>query len=623
MQSKKDDGTECQLADDIERGVCVNRPDLTQRAQAAGVALRYTDNTGRRQNVPDESIRAALLALDAANSADALPDVRVIPADRAGAGGIRGEWQIKLEDRSSLEGSGPLPKLPAGRHFALLNGRKTWLIAAPQALTLPAPGWGVTVPLYGLAGPEAGLGDYADLAETAAALGHLGASFIGINPVHAGVGADPGRISPYSPSHRRRLATAHIRPPVIRSGSGSGLIDYAEEMAWRRAALETVFTEDRNAPPFLAWRSAQGDPLERFATYQALEERFGPGWNRWPAPFQDPESPEVARFAEECRDRRSFQAWLQFMAEDQLAAAARAAKGMGMAHGLYLDLAVGTDPHGAETWAERGSFAYGVSLGAPPDAFSETGQNWSIAPFNPRALIRDGFEALAATLRAQLRYAGMIRIDHILGFDRAFWVPEGLPGTYVKMPREAMLAVLRIEAARAGAVIVGEDLGNVPSGLREALAKSGVLGCQVAMFEPERAGRDYPEATLASFGTHDLPTWLGWQAGRDIDIRERLGLMSGTDAKKAHAARKKDVSALQSHLSGTGADDLHRFLAASRARLVAVQAEDVLDVADQPNLPGTIDAYPNWRRPLPVRGADLGDDPRVIHVAKTMRAADR
>lgn len=599
------------------------RSALEERARAAGVALSYIDNTGTPRDAPDESVEAVLAAMTLPEDAGAEPEVRVILAGSAGSESLPSDWHITLEGCGTLEGRGTLPALPVGRHLAKSKGRRIWLIAAPPALPLPSAGWGVTLPLYGLGGPGGAVGDYGDLAEAVVGVGGLGAAFLGINPVHAGVGHDPGRISPYSPTHRRRFATGHIRPARSVEPSGGALIDYGHDLPARFAALEAEFAEKGADPAFEVWRAHEGAALERFVTHEVLAERFGPGWNTWPSVFRDPESPDVARFAEEAAPRRAFHAWLQYRAEAQLGAAADAAKGAGMTHGLYMDLAVGTDPYGAETWAERRTFAYGVSLGAPPDAFSEGGQNWSIAPFNPRALVQDGFEALAATLRAQLQFAGMLRIDHILGFERAFWVPDGLPGTYVQMPREAMLAVLRIEAARAGAVIVGEDLGNVPDGLREALAKSGILGCQVAMFEPGRAGADYLMATLASFGTHDLPTWAGWTAGRDIEARAGLGMMGPDEVDAARSERARDVARLREQIAGSDADDLHRFLAASNARLVALQAEDILEVADQPNLPGTVDEYPNWRHPLPVAAKDLVRDPRLQRVAKILSSFGR
>ena len=309
--------------------------------------------------------------------------------------------------------------------------------------------------------------------------------------------------------------------------------------------------------------------------------------------------------------------------------AAARARGAGMGLGLYLDLAVGTHPAGAETWEDRASFARGVSLGAPPDAFSPEGQTWGVAPFSPPALADTGFAALAETLAAQLRFAGMLRIDHILGFDRAFWVPEGMPGLYLAMPREALLAVARIEAARAGAVIVGEDLGNVPEGLAAALDQSGILGCRVAMFERNwetgafRDAAEWDAEVLAAFSTHDLPTWKGWRAGRDIDWRARLG--RSADPAGERRARGQEVAALDAVIGGAAGEveALHAFLGRSPCRLAALQAEDILGLEEQANLPGTIHEHPNWRRRLPVDAGAFAADPRLAAAAAIMKTCGR
>ncbi len=336
----------------------------------------------------------------------------------------------------------------------------------------------------------------------------------------------------------------------------------------------------------------------------------------------------------------------------QLADAARAGSAASMALGLYLDLAVGTHPSGAETWDGGDLFARGVSLGAPPDAFSAEGQRWGLAPFDPLSLARAGFRPLAETLRKQLQFAHALRIDHILGFDRTFWVPDepGLPGAYVAMPRDAMLAVVRIEAARAGAVIVGEDLGNIPEGLHEVLDASGVLSCRVVMFEQDvedgggfRAAPAYPQAALASFGTHDLPTYAGWRRGSEIALREALGDIDAARADAARTARLREIGALDAAMQGSaagpspgpvgagaapaapqeGPDPLHAFLASTPSALVALQIEDVLGLVEQPNLPGTTTEHPNWRRRLPVAAGALATDPRVARAARLMSDAGR
>jgi 4-alpha-glucanotransferase len=478
------------------------------------------------------------------------------------------------------------------------------------------------------------MGRYGLLADAAAGLGRLGAGFVGINPVHAGFPEDPLAFSPYAPSDRRRLNVLHAGAGGA-GGAAGPLIDHREATRLQRAALETgwqAVAAGGGDPGLAAWRAAGGAALEIFALHQALSERHGPYWGDWPAALRHPDSPEVRAFAARHPDRVAHHAWRQWCADRGLAAAAAAARGAGMAQGLYLDLAVGTHPFGAETWAERALFAAGHSLGAPPDAFAAGGQTWGLAPLRPDRLLAAGMAPLAAILRAQFRHAGMLRIDHILGFERSFWVPEGLPGLYVAMPREAMLAVVRIEAARAGAVVVGEDLGNVPEGLRARLAETGVLGCRVAMFERDWSGDGaflpasaWPQAVLAAWGSHDLPPWRGWRSGRDIAWRRRTGALAAAAAQAERAARRAEVAgfAAASGARTAAPDALHRFLAATPACLVAVQAEDVLGAAEQANLPGTVHEHPNWRRRLAVDARALADDPRLRRTAAQMAAAGR
>lgn len=604
-------------------------------ARLMGVQPDYTGIDGVRRDTAPESAAMCLAAMgidldpsaiterrkaeEAAQAARAVPVAQVVEAGQAGPE-LPGDWAIELEDGRSLEGRGPLPPLPMGVH-RVADRDDAWIVAAPRSLPLPARGWGVTLPLYGLRTEEAGgIGDYRDLEAAVRALAAGGAGFVGINPVHAGFPTDPAAISPYSPSHRRRLSTRHLHiVGAPRLGNGPHL-DYPEAERAVRHAAEAAFPGPDAGRAAL---SEGGADLRRFATHQALSEVEGPYWDSWDPALRDPEGPAVAAFAARNGDRIGLHAWLQTAAEAQLSAAAKA--GAGMAHGLYLDLAVGTHPFGAETWAEPGIFASGVSLGAPPDAFSPDGQVWNLAPFAPMALARSGFRALAETLRYQFRFARLLRIDHILGFERAFWAPtdRSVPGAYVAMPRAAMLAVVRIEAARAGATVVGEDLGNIPGGLREALAAAGILGCRLAMFEPEETPDAYPERAMTSFGTHDLPTYAGWREGRDIAARAHIGLIRADSASAEQARRQEEVARLHRTLGGDGADRVHAHLAASGSRLVAVQVEDALGLADQPNLPGTVACYPNWRQRLPVAAEDLGADPGIRRAAEVMAANGR
>jgi len=631
---------------------------LLDLALEAGLRPGYSDQTGTWREAPPESVAAALAAMglpagSEAEAAETLGALRAEAAARvlplwlvaeAGApfrreGLPEADWRLALEGGETREGRAAggvldLGLLPAGRHRLETGGAVTWLLAAPARIAPPPRGWGVTLPLYGLPpGHGGGVATYADLADWAAALGRAGAAFVGINPVHAGFPGDEAAISPYSPSHRRRFSTLHLAAGEPEAGAQPELVDYPAAIAARRAALEAAFAADRAAAgrdaEFAGWRAAEGPALERFAVHQAIAERHGPYWNAWPEALRDPGSAEVARLAAELAGRVAFHAWLQWLAERQLAAAQDAARGAGMALGLYLDLAVGTHPFGAETWAERALFAPGISLGSPPDAFSPEGQTWGVAPFEPRALAGGGFAALAETLAAQFRHAGLLRIDHILGFERAFWVPEGLPGLYVQMPREAMLAVVRIEAARAGAAVVGEDLGNIPEGLQGALAASGILGCRVAIFERDWGSGGFKPAeawdaeVLASFSTHDLPTWKGWRNGRDIDWRARLG--RSADPVTERRNRAAEVALMDAAIGGAvgDAEAMHGFLGRTPCRLVAVQAEDILGLEEQANLPGTTVEHPNWRRRLPEDAAAIAGEPRLAAVAAIMKSCGR
>ncbi len=529
-----------------------------------------------------------------------------------------------------------LPPLPVGIHVLSIDGEETTLLVAPPRIELPPPGWGVTLPLYGLrSAEEGGLGDYDDLKQAVTALGRAGASFVGLNPVHAGFPTDKNAFSPYSPAHRRRLATMHIGLGAARPNGGGELIDYPTIVPAHRAALETAFDSfeaEGGDPAFDAWLEAEGGSLERFATHQALSDLHGPYWLHWDTTLRDAFSPTVVAFREANTRAIRFHSWLQWTAERQLAAVSEAAEAEGMRYGLYLDLAVGTHPHGAETWSDGAVFAPGVSLGAPPDAFSPDGQVWALAPFNPHALAAMHFRPLAETLRRQMRFAKLLRIDHVLGFERAFWVPTDAdaPGTYVVMPREAMLAVVRIEAARAGAVVIGEDLGNVPDGLQAAMSRSGLLGCRLCMFEQPnhaefREPEDYTEAALASFGSHDVPVWAGWRAARDVEIRHELGYITDDDYPNALDWRRSEVAGFD-RLAGTedgSADALHRFLGSVKSRLVALQLADILGVVEQDNLPGTVDTHPNWRRRLPVGVAALDGHEDVLRAAEIMKESGR
>ncbi|WP_321363175.1 4-alpha-glucanotransferase [uncultured Celeribacter sp.] len=621
-------------------------------AYARGIHANYYDQMGTYHETSVETAVALLAALGI--KADTEAEARAhldagdawLPWDIVFEAGIKpwvdiGEatWRLTFEDGTKTEGRGvgSLPVVPLGIHHLVADlphgAQRITLLAAPSTIPLPERAWGMTVPLYALS-PE-GIGSYDDLLPLVQRLGERGGSFLGMNPVHAGFPADPGLFSPYTPSHRRRLNVLHLKTS---GGASDRLVDYENDGPARLQALREAFEKDKTSKAFTAYLEAEGRSLETFALHQALSDRFGPFWSGWPEAYQDPESPECTAARAELKAEIGFHSWLQWRAEAALTEAQAQAKAAGMTHGLYVDLAVGTHPHGAETWEDRDSFAFGASLGAPPDAFSSEGQNWGLAPFNPITLRDKAYAPLAETFARQLRVSGMLRVDHILGFERTFWVPQNAPGSYVTMPRDSMLAVARIEAARgnggAGGIIIGEDLGNIPDGLRDALAGSGVLGCRVAMFErwqwddPEfKPAQDYDEAAIASFSTHDLPTWMGWRQGADITARARIGSLDNAQTSKDQGHRAREVEAFDRLLPevelSTGQDALHGFLARTPSRLVAVQAEVILDMVDQQNLPGTTSEYPNWRLRLPGGAKALAKHKKLDRVAEIMRQNDR
>ncbi len=634
---------------------------ISDLAKTAGILPGYCDMSGQWRETSQETNLALLAAmgyeaenqdqaqdlLHSINSSSRQQTTRnwyVVTAGEIPTIPIQSEtkFQIRYEDGTSFEGRGQqsLPEIPIGYHEISVDGQASTILSAPPALPDPPRGWGVITPLAGLRDAKhGGFGDYEDLEIAAEALCGREADFIGINPVHAGFPEDHDEISPYAPSHRRRLNVLHVANANERSSATQtgNLIDFTSLIPDKWAELRSEFNsfegnaENKSLDDFI---SDGGEALAQFALHQALSAVHGPYWKDWPTDLHDPHSPQSTRARQELAGETRFHAWLQWKAECQLASISAHLRERGMSQGLYLDIAVGTHPWGAETWMERNQFATGASLGAPPDAFASEGQNWGLAPFNPHALASDGFRALAETLRKQLQFAGLLRIDHILGFERAYWVPSqtDLPGAYVKMPRDAMLAVVRIEAARANATIIGEDLGNVPDGLQEALAGSGVLGCRVMMFENRVADgggfvqpEDYPPQTLASFSTHDLPTWLGWRRCTDIKVRQELGHIDDQTAEQAIDLRSNEISAIE-QLSGTegeSADGIHTLLGQTNSKLVAMQIEDILQVEAQPNLPGTIHEYPNWRQRLPIDASQFAEEPRISHAAKIMKESGR
>ncbi|MGW3492345.1 4-alpha-glucanotransferase [Streptomyces sp. NPDC001020] len=677
---------------------------LARLAALHGVATSYRPAPDRTVTASDTAVTAALAALDVdASTPDAVGHAlaarerelrdRLLPPTVVSWGGRPPAALASLPDGIRLrieteqgEVHTAVGQLPPGVHTlqaSAPDGRTAdaHLVAAPARLPAP-PGrsYGLLVQLYSLLSRRSwGMGDLGDLGELTAWAGRaLGAGFVQVNPLHTAVPGTPTDPSPYRPSSRRypdpvhlrvedvpefayvedqgRVRTlleraARLRDSVLDKGE---LIDRDAVWNLKREALELV-----HAVPLGPGRRAvyadflaeEGEALEDHATWCALAEVYGSDWQGWPARLRDPRSVGTARARAELMDRVDFHTRLAWLTGAQLAAAQRTARDAGMAVGLIHDLAVGVHPDGADAWAQQEYLAAGMSVGAPPDAFNAHGQDWGLPPWRPDRLAAAGYAPYRNLLRALVRHAGALRIDHVMGLFRLWWVPRGQPpteGTYVRYDAEAMLAVLVLEASRAGALVIGEDLGTVEPGVREALHERGVLGTSVLWFERdwEGTGRPLPPERwradcLATATTHDLPPTAARLTGTHVELREQLGLLSRPlDRERAAAAADtREWLALLSRLgllkgtSGGGPTAMeeieiqavHRFLLCTPARLIGVWLPDAVGDRRPQNLPGTWDQYPNWRLPVadaeghPVTLEELAASPRLHALVDVLR----
>jgi glycogen operon protein len=448
---------------------------------------------------------------------------------------------------------------------------------------------------------------------------------------------DRNRASPYQPSDRRFLDPIYIDVSSFPGGaaiaSPSGPVDYPTVWEQKRAVLHAAFIQAEQVPV--------PDALKRFATFETIAETLHTtDWTSWPADLCHPENAAVARFAAEHSDTVRFHAWLQTLADHQFAAAARNAPPLG----IYRDLAVGAAPDGAEAWSAQDSLMQRVSVGAPPDPFSAQGQIWCLPPPDPVAMRRDGFAAFNELLAANMRHAGALRIDHVMGLRRLFVIPDGASaadGAYVTYPMQDLIGQVTLQSQRAQCLVVGEDLGTVPEGMSEALAAANILSYRVLWFERDN-GRIRPPAEWRRFAaacvsTHDLPTLAGWWAGADIVEKRALSLLTDPNAEAARAAEKADLLGLLQAESLLSDDDIdlrqpmpiavaaaiHAFVSATPALLALVQADDLAGKMVAVNLPGTDRERPNWRRRLDQDVSDLCGSPlaRAILSALHARAA--
>ena len=651
--------------------------ELAALAEAHGVATRYDDWAGRTVEVAPTAVAAALASLDVDAStpaavARALAEVQDAPwrlllppvvVVRGGEGFV----DLHLDDGAVVsvtigfeDGSVGAP-LPAGAVTARRHGRQRlrvelldlppgWhrlhattgtetgegvLLVAPVALPpVLERRWGWMVQLYALRSESSwGIGDYADLKTLLEHTGQAGGGALLLNPVHAETPVLPVTASPYSPSSRlfrsalplavtRIEASDEVRAAVaaLRPDSPPDRIDRDAVWSAKLAALELLWPQHRADP------APDRPGLREFGLFCALAEQHGVPWQRWPEPLRRPDGPGIAAARELHHDRIAFWCWVQTLVEQQLAEASAAAPEVLVLH----DLAVGVDSGGADAWLLQDALALGASVGAPPDSFNQKGQDWGLPPWRPDRLRELGYAPFRALVQACLRSAGGLRIDHVMGLFRLWWVPAGASaadGTFVAYDADALLAVLVLEATRASALVVGEDLGTVADTVRSTLSQAGVLGSAVAWFEQDGAGgyldpSGWRADTLASVSTHDLPTAAGWLAEEHVRVRAELGQL-GHSLETEQERVRTDSAALLAMLERTGLlarhdGDvllaLHAVLVDAPSVLVLAALGDAVGDLRQPNLPGTTTEYPNWRLPLAdPTGRPLGLEEVLAH----------
>ena len=683
------------------RMVQASAGDLDRLAQAAGLATSWWDIAGEEHRPGDDTKRALLAAMrlpaqtrdDVRHSLQRLTAPRSLPrASTAAAGetlvlpiGKPGTpaWVTLSREDGGLEripirdGQAIFPPPPIGRHTLMLDDDPAsfcHLTVAPAQCFLPGSlsggqrRFGIAAHLYSLRGrTDRGIGDFGTLNELTVSVAKTGAAAIGLNPLHALFPGDRSRASPYHPSHRGFLDPIHIDIDGLPGADATGfaalaarrMVDYPGVWAAKHAVLAAAFAAGGADEPGLDVFVAQnGAALRDFAAFEAIAAHIGhTDWRRWPVDLRHPGAPAVAAFAASGASDPSgpsgashvrFVQYLQWIADRQLGAAAAFAAASGLSIGLYRDLAIGCAPDGAEAWANQDTLLDGVSIGAPPDPFSAAGQVWGLPPPNPLAMAAEGYARFAALLSANMRHAGALRIDHVMGLNRLFLVPSGADaaqGTYLAYPFVDLLGQLALESFRHRCLVVGEDLGTVPEGMRERLSAARVLSYRVLWFEKDgsrfRPPATWPALAAACVSTHDLPTARGWWDGADIAEQAGLGLLDKATAMAARTAEKADFIAFarDEGLSGDtetaappigaprlGAPPLeamHASIAVTPCVLALAQADDLAGEAIGVNLPGTDRERPNWRRRLTVLAADICKSPEAALVFGSMQRAGR
>ncbi|NNA69884.1 4-alpha-glucanotransferase [Pseudomonas gessardii] len=659
-------------------GLAVDWIDANGRAQQVSAdALRAVLNGLGHPADTDEAIAASLQALERAQQDHHLAPLLTVDVgsslDLAAHFAPGTPCQVYLEDGSTLDleldAQARLPgTLPVGYQRVQVAGQSFTLAVAPQRCfsvaeavgCQPARAWGLSVQLYALRrSGDGGFGDTQALEQLARAAAERGVDALAISPLHAMFSADTQRYSPYSPSSRLFLNSLYASPACIlgerawRSAiEATGLADELQELEqqslidWPAAAktkqrlLRALYDDFRQGEhpqqaDFLSFRQAGGEALENHCRFEAVQaERAAQGesldWRQWPEDWRDPGSATLTQFAAEQGEAIGFYAFTQWLIARCLERAQQAARGSGMGIGLIADLAVGADGAGSQAWSRQDELLADLTVGAPPDILNRAGQGWGISAFSPEGLKRNGFRAFIEMLRANFAHAGGLRIDHVMGLQRLWVIPRGASprqGAYLYYPVDDLLRLLALESSRHRAIVLGEDLGTVPEGLREKLSARAMLGMRVLLFEQDHGGRftpilDWPDNALATTSTHDLPTLNGWWHHRDIEWNVQLGLIDTPTVEQWSEHRQRERAALRQALGqdpqNFGAalrnetdallDASVRYLGHTRAPLVLLPLEDALGTLEQANLPGTLDTHPNWRRRLPGDATHLLDD---------------
>jgi 4-alpha-glucanotransferase len=565
--------------------------------------------------------------------------------------GLGRHWQVepsvlaRILEAIGTRGSNPRPQAAPAAHAAP---------AFQGAHTLPQRSWAIAVQLYGLRSRRNwGHGDFTDLAKLIDVAAELGAAGLGLNPLHALFDDRAEEASPYFPSSRLFLNPLYIDieaipefpraamadfHPSIETLRQRDLVDYAGVAHWKTKALRLAFeafrnhaTEDRRRQ-FDDFKRTRGPLLQAFAAFELRRRRLGTPWWEWPAEFRKPNEVALDDLGKADAEALDYHAFVQWNAHEQLMACRTKAHGAGLPIGLYLDVAVGVRADGFDAWSNQDFILPSLEIGAPPDKLNTEGQRWGLAGVNPLSLIESGCAPFRDVLRASMRYAGAIRIDHILGLKRFYLIPRGLradQGAYVRFPFETLLAAAAQESEANRCIVIGEDLGTVPPGFQDTLASYGIWSFQVMLFQRAADGgfiapEHYRGNALVTFATHDLPTFAGWTCGHDLTVKRGLGLDPGETDHDRVAAKE----ALGRAMAWRGLPTLDwlsvvRFLADTPSRLLLVSLEDVLGEIDQVNLPGTIDQHPNWRRRLSVPLEELLQESTLPAVAATMETAGR